>query len=123
MTIRADRIGSIAGEKNPHMHLVFLGLKPPEKPPHPVEFLITLENELFLGLCEIIKGDVSGDVVVLTEVQEILKFHMAFTPVTPWFNGTFVKGKGSIGDDEVKVDIDDPTKAPACLTCSYGAVK
>ena len=48
---------------------------------------------------------------------------MVVSPGTPWFDSTILKGKGAVRDDKVRVNIDDPAKPSACLTCSYRAVK
>ena len=48
---------------------------------------------------------------------------MVLGPVTPWFYSTLLKGDGTVRDDKVRVNIYDPAKTSACLTCSYRAVK
>ncbi|MBA7685025.1 hypothetical protein ES703_93438 [subsurface metagenome] len=82
-----------------------------------------MDNELLVGFCKLFKRYASGDAVIVTEVNKILKFHVVFLPVTPWPYGTLFNGKGFVWNDKVKINVDDPAKTSTGLTCSYGTIK
>jgi hypothetical protein len=105
------------------VHLVGLGLKPFEKPPHAIKSIASIDNGFLLGSFQALKGDMSGNLFTPAKGHHILKFQALLFSASPGFNGTLPKGESGVGDNKIQVNIDRAAKSTAGFTGPYGAVK
>ncbi len=105
-------VAPIAGQKNPDVELIALGLQPPEKSPHSVEFLVAVEDEPLLCLASL-HGGVEGDAPPPAEIEEVRK--LLTCDAGPGLDSPLADRFVLVRDHEIEVDVDDAPEAAAGL--------
>src|SRR5262249_49009056 len=121
---RAQPIAPVAGEEDPHVHAVGPALEPAEPLPDAgvVPTPVAVEHERPMLGPQRLPRDVRRDAPALAELEQLAALPGGRLG-GPGLDRETGDGAARIGDDQVEVEIDDATEAPAALACPERAVE
>ena len=119
----AHLVGPVAGQEHPHVHLVGLGLEPPEEPAHAVVVVGAVYDGTPVGRVQPVERHRGGDAGAPAEVDQVGELHALPGAVAPGLDGAFPDGEPRVGDHEILVQVDDSPEPPAGVAGPDGAVE
>jgi hypothetical protein len=105
------------------VHLVGSAFQPVEEPLDSVIVLAPFNDRLLLRFGQVLEGNIQGNPPVSAKGLEVFELKTAFLASAERLDGSLLKRKGGVGDNEIQVGLNGFSESAARFTGAYRAVE